>query len=242
MNETKLLDRALPKWPQMIVTGTSVSEEQAMEIIRRTDTFIRYRFGNNHEFVEAAKKVLRLPEIPESNGPAQGRDIEAWHAAWEDYEKKEAEYMEKWQYIETEYVKNSWISSTFIGGPHGWCHPDGTIKWTDNIGKWPEVKEVYNEWKVIAEAFPYLELEVSLMDGESCEYRNRPVISFLIREWKVNIVDPEERDLHKEFGRDSSHEEPSIFAIIDRINNNYENAIPLETLELWAKKVFDVSE
>lgn len=34
-----LLDRGLPKWPQMLVTGASVTKEQALEIIRRTDSF-----------------------------------------------------------------------------------------------------------------------------------------------------------------------------------------------------------
>lgn len=36
---TELMERSLPKWPQMIVTGTPVSEMQALEIIRRTDVF-----------------------------------------------------------------------------------------------------------------------------------------------------------------------------------------------------------
>jgi hypothetical protein len=37
--DVTLLDRGLPKWPQMRVEGVPVTLEQAKEIIRRTDTF-----------------------------------------------------------------------------------------------------------------------------------------------------------------------------------------------------------
>jgi len=40
-NMSYLFERSLPKWPQMLVTGSPVSEEQALEIIRRTDNFFR---------------------------------------------------------------------------------------------------------------------------------------------------------------------------------------------------------
>ncbi len=38
-----LLNRNLPKWPQMLVTGDSLTIEQAKEIIRRTDRFFEWK-------------------------------------------------------------------------------------------------------------------------------------------------------------------------------------------------------
>ena len=42
------------KWPAMLITGEKVTEEQAMDIIIRTDEAVvnpnRYTFGNNQDF------------------------------------------------------------------------------------------------------------------------------------------------------------------------------------------------
>ena len=41
-------------WPAMLITGEKVTEEQAMDIIIRTDEAVVnpniYTFGNNHDF------------------------------------------------------------------------------------------------------------------------------------------------------------------------------------------------
>ena len=38
--EEELLQVDLPKWPQCLIKGTKIAEEQALEIIRRTDSFL----------------------------------------------------------------------------------------------------------------------------------------------------------------------------------------------------------
>ena len=65
-----LLDRGLPKWPQMLVTGASVTKEQALEIIRRTDSFFSYPHGNDHAFVEEAVRLVGFPKNPVRPGKA----------------------------------------------------------------------------------------------------------------------------------------------------------------------------
>lgn len=229
MGKDNLLSTGLPKWPQMIVTGTAVSEEQALEIIRRTDSFFSWPSGNNHSFIKEAIRILKIPQAPTNSG---AEEFQKYWAAKEDWKKK-------WGLIETEYVKSSWVSCCFVGGPHGWCHPDGSIGYADNVGKWPSIEEVYNEWMLIAKEFQFLELEVTLMSGESCEDFIEPVVSMLIRNGVVELVDPKERNLHKEFGRTKERVKDTAECMRLILSGpSRENAISLEQLKKWSAKVF----
>lgn len=225
----ELMNRALPKWPQMIVTGTDVAKEQALEIIRRTDSFFAWQSGNNRGFIDEAIRILKMPVLETGQTPKE----------FQEYWKKQDAWKNKWGLIETEYVTNSWISCSFIGGPHGWCHPDGSIGYADNVGKWPSIEEIYDEWVRITAAFPFLELEVTLMDGEECEDFTEPVVSMLIRNGVVELVNPKERNLHKEFGR-KKEAVKDIAECIKLIigGRSVENAIPLEQLQRWSCQVF----
>ncbi len=57
------LNIALPKWPQMIVTGKPVTIHQAKDIILRTDSFLTDSYehagGNNQEFNDWYRKYIR---------------------------------------------------------------------------------------------------------------------------------------------------------------------------------------
>ena len=50
----ELLGRSLPKWPQFLLSGQSILREQALEIIRRTDSFFAFPkyAGNNAQFLQ----------------------------------------------------------------------------------------------------------------------------------------------------------------------------------------------
>jgi len=174
--EKRLLDLSLPKWPQMIVTGHPVTVTQAKEIIRRTDSFFvsPYFSGNDKQHQE---KLIKLFNIPE-------QDI---------YDK----WQKKWKFINTNYVRNDWIACSFIYGPHGWCHPSGAVGFVDNVGKWVHSNDVYEDWKKLARTFPFLNLGVTLMSGESCEEDTSPVISFEIQKGKVRVINPAEENVHK---------------------------------------------
>jgi hypothetical protein len=52
---------------------------------------------------------------------------------------------------------------------------------------------------VLLAAFPYLEVGVTLLDGESCEQEAKPVVSFLVGGGKVRVVDPAVEDVHAGF-------------------------------------------
>lgn len=213
--DKELFSKSLPKWPQMIVTGTKVTVEQALEIIRRTDCFFYYPEGNDSEFVHKVKSILKMPD---------------------EYEE-ELRWGSEWGYIQNEYVYTDWICSDFIDGANGWIHPDGIIGYAYNVGKWPSVEELYNEWKTIAEAFPYLEVEVTLMDNEHGEVCF-PVVSFLIRNGIVELIDPAERNIHSEFCRNIPKENDHYDNLVRISRNDYSlcEKIPLNVIKEWAEK------
>jgi hypothetical protein len=69
--------------------------------------------------------------------------------------------------LQLSYLENARIASSWIGGPHGWCDWDGTIGCANyNIGKWPTVEAVTEDWHAIAAAFPYLNLRAQLVPDE----------------------------------------------------------------------------
>ena len=162
----------LPKWPQMLVVGKSITQEQAKEIIFRTDAFFTDCWGwagNDRSFNDWYLEISGIIK-------------EDWD--FQEYVR------EKIKYINLPYIGNNYGCSSFIFGPNGWCNPSGNIYHAHNIGKWPDVSEVYNEWVLVAEAFPFLDLEATLFNGESHEDHTSPVCTFYIKDGKVELGAP----------------------------------------------------
>jgi len=226
-DQAALRNRGLPKWPQMLVTGVPVTVEQAKEVIRRTDTFFCGGYGGNDEdYDQRVRLLVGYPTYDQFPTPA------------ETFSARDS-WMSRWRAIETSYVNNSWISSCFVGGPHGWCHPDGRIGFVDNIGKWPGVEAVENDWGTLARAFPFLDIGVTLMDGESCA-PNAPIVSMRIYRGAVVLHDPTHTDVH------AGHEPPTRGGRLDHLSEEAaliarftartfnEHAIPDEWIQEWA--------
>lgn len=220
--EKELLERALPKWCKMYVTGIPIEKEQALEIIRRTDTFFNGYNGNNRKLETEIERILEFPNSIK---------IEDFLK----FSKKQEKWKKLWKYIELEYVSNSWISTSYFYGANGWCHPDGIIGYSENIGKYPDIKTVYKDWKKIIKEFPFLELGVTLYNGEHCEEDISPVVSFKIKDGIINIIDPKDEDVHKEHTFESCQEYLKKTNLISSKGFTYteENAIPLEIIEKW---------
>lgn len=227
--KAELFAQGLPKWPQLIITGEPVSEEQALEIIRRTDYFFKNGFGgNNHKFND---KVIKTVKLPQFDGSKVGDEFFDNYAL---YAQAEKEWKKNWQYLTTAYVCNDWISCAYIGGPNGWMHPDGIIGFSENIGKWPEIKEVYDDFCRIAKAFPFLNMEATLMNGEQCEDDTKPVVSFKIKEGKVRVIDPNYKDVHD--GKYPTKYKGGVSIMRQLTDVTSENAIPLKIIESWASR------
>lgn len=181
-------NRGLPKWPQMLVVGDPVTPEQAFDIITRTDTAFNGCWGNSRTWGARMAERLRMPanlypygDDLRKNAPHNGHTGTDWDAV--------AEWKKDWGYVETEYVHNDWVACAYIGGPHGWCAPGGQLQYADNVGKWPSVESLYDDWALLAREFPYVRAHVTFMSGESSEDGTRPVASFLVREGEVVLTE-----------------------------------------------------
>lgn len=226
----ELLKVELEKWPQCIITGKKISEESALEIIRRTDSFFEYFYCSDEKYQNKLIEILKIPTI------WPGADTDMIHQTFELQEV----WKSRWGYISTEYIHNDFIDSSFVGGTNGWCHPDGTIEYHYNIGKWPTVKEVLIDLENIQREFPFLELECTLMNHEWCE-DSTPVVSFATSSGSsyVEIIDPMYRNIHEERGRtikSTNQIERDLESGLEKVlTYGSDRSIPFSVIEDWAK-------
>jgi hypothetical protein len=228
----ELLNRGLPKWPQMIVTGPRIREDLALEVIRRTDSWFVSGSGcNDHDGDRRLARRFRMPHYHDyADKHPEGFD---WRVHWDRCER----WKTAWGVIATEYVHNSWIGCSFIHGPHGWCHPDGQIYYIDNVGKWPSIEEIRTDWQTLATAFPFLILTVTLMSGEGCEDYTRPVVAIAVADGQVKLMEPDVGD-HGAPRRDFGAAAMSLLAL----NPSHRERYPFreDVLIAWEKKALDV--
>lgn len=199
----KKFNVGLDKWPQMLLFGKPVTQEQASEIIRRTDGFLREGYGgNNHAYNEHVLNMLGLDIV---NWRNEEKIKEEYKLQGNEFSQLRYGLFTEWQEKEfktvyTDYVYNRWIATAYIGGPTGWCNPNGELRFSENIGKWPSVEDVYRDFLTLAKAFPFIEMSTLLMSGESCEKNIYPVIGFVIKDQKVELHLPSEYDVFETYG------------------------------------------
>lgn len=229
MTDLSLLKRELPKWPQMIVNGERISIPQAREIIRRTDLFFAHASDEPSSLILRAG--FRMPPYRSWDGnPVAAKDIRDFYAACESWRTA-------WGWIGGEYLYNDWIHSAYISGATGWCHPDGWIEHHGTVGKYPSTEELLKEWNDIAGAFPFLKLDVTLMDEHTLVHHGKqsPIIGFKIRDGQAELVDPFRVKLHADYSFSTpSGEESDAFETIPGPNvGRYQCLIPEEWFEIW---------
>lgn len=186
LTEEELKTIWLPKWPQFVVVGERVTKEQAAEIIIRTSGL--YFSCNDHAWEKQLKEYLGVEEdwlnVPE--GP--NRAEEMWWALWD----KEDAKRDQLGVLRLGYLANHQIASASIGGPSGWVDWEGNVGcYSYNIGKWPSTEEVLEDWRKIAEAWPYLKLRSQLYSAEQCEEHGRPLVEYRVAEGRVQAFRPE---------------------------------------------------
>ena len=231
MKKEEFFNIGLPKWPALIVQGEKITPEQAAEIIIRTGGGFSC---NDRRFTNACESLVYEVEIPEE-------EMDRYDAASDVIKQKlnigEKDWMKVFDYKEEKqrelgimadlcYLNNQRVCSSWVGGPYGWCNWDGAIGTSNyNIGKWPSVEEVYNEWKIIAKTFPFLSLRCQLANHEASETEDvgnpRPVIEYIIKGGKVKMVLPKDYIVVPEFGpfRNISDESSEIGCSLDQFLN-----------------------
>jgi hypothetical protein len=160
----------LTKWPRLLVLGDPVTPAQASQILIRTDMWTLP--GRDRGWVQA---VARLAGIPLNRyGRIDEEAAQEFRAAVGG--------------LDLSYLYNDRIVSDWLGGPHGWCDWNGQIGCANyNIGKWPWVEEVHDEWTMIATEFPFLRLRAQLVRDEGAA--GIPAVEWLIRGGEAHLVE-----------------------------------------------------
>jgi len=221
---TELFNKGLPKWPALVVKGKPVTQDQAKEILVRTSSF--YFSCNDREWEKIINKIIYgIDEDCSDLGKKLAKKHGVDEKDWNRISQIKDEYQEAFKPLSgLNFLTNHRISSSWIGGPHGWCSWNGKIGCSNyNIGKWPNVEDVYGEWEIIAKEFPFLNLKCQLMNSEAGEDSNPiPVVEFEIKKGKVKIYEPGEILEYPVFGSDD---------MIARFTNPYaERGCSKETL------------
>lgn len=179
----------LTKWPLMLVKGEKVTEDQAAEIIIRTSNF--YFSTNDRDFEK--ELYSHIYGVYSDHFDIADKIAKRDNISLQEAQKKEASINQSYGLLCLNYLSNERIASCWIGGPHGWCDWQGNIFCnTHNIGKWPNVTDVYKEWKMLAKAFPFLDLTCQLCPEEGKE---APIIEYRIKNGKVYVSKPKDRIL-----------------------------------------------
>ena len=183
-----LLEVGLPKWPEIRVSGSPVTKEQAaIMAVRLTGTY----FSTNEDPTNRMISRCIYNHDPKRNTRGSGGIAEQ---AWEHYagEALAKNFSARWAFenavyahygiIRIDNLQAHYIASSWIGGPHGWFRLDGTVQnpHAYNIGKWPDAGSVFQEWAIVAKAFPFLDLTCQLFNGEECE-NGAPVVQFRVK-------------------------------------------------------------
>ncbi len=191
MKRKELFQLGLPKWPALLVKGNPVTPKQAQEILLRTDGLLFC--SNDHNFEKELNSEIYgvyadFMELDEALRVKHNIDKNDYHSY---YDLKKT-YLASYRLLNLDYLKNSRIVSSWIGGPHGWCNWNGYIGCNNyNIGKYPSIEDVYNEWKIIAKAFPFIDLKCQLLNGEAAESDTvHPVIEYTVKNGKVTMKQP----------------------------------------------------
>jgi hypothetical protein len=210
---------ALNKWPNLVVVGNPVTKKQAEEVIVRTDGL--YFYTNENNFLTQLNILLYEVDFFEDEywtlEKAIARKLKIDKQDYTSIYKYQQSIKDKYRVLDLSYLSNQQIVSCMCGGPYGWMDWNGVIDCDYyNIGKWPSVEAVYEEWQAIAYNFPFLDLKCQLYNVENCEKKDHmPVIQFDISKGNVEMSKPKkalrssikrERDmLSSEIGCDLKH-------------------------------------
>jgi len=189
MSREDALKLYIPKWPQCIINGNKITLEQADEIIRRTDCYFEWPVSNDHEFDkefrEISRGILDFNPLTDTDNPDE---LEKQYLIHKELVDK---FYKAWKFIELHHLTNDFIASSFFEGANGWCHPDGTIAYCYNIGKWPEIEDVESDLQKITKEFPFLRLECTLCLREYCdEDDNESIVTMITENGNVKFYEP----------------------------------------------------
>jgi hypothetical protein len=176
----------LPKWPLCSVKGTSVTLEQAMEILVRTQWY----FSGTQEHEHLLKIFYTTIPKPEWGSNWWVWPLGPFNNSKIDVIKKRKQYQNEMGILPLEYLTNAQAMSCVLEST-GWCDWDGKISQLEYLAsKWPSAMQVYEEWVLLAKTFPFLELTCCLFRDDG-----KIAIVYEVIKGTVSAREPQETEL-----------------------------------------------
>ncbi|AFH14851.1 hypothetical protein LU11_gp320 [Pseudomonas phage Lu11] len=181
----EMADLGLPKWPQIMIVGDSVTEEQALDIILRTDKFITgISEPMSRRFTQLRALIHKQSGMDAIVKAANKHDHEGVVFFLKYHAQKYIR--DALGFCSFECIHNTWAASSYLHGAYGFCSPEGKIFYCDNSrGSYPSTQSYYEDLLALAEAFPYLRFKSSMYGGEHCDDAVKCVISFVVENGTV---------------------------------------------------------
>jgi hypothetical protein len=162
----------LPSWVGLLVIGKTLNKKQTYQVITQTDNF---QFEDTPYYKTIYNREYHKTQI----------------FSYENYLEQKKYLKDKFNKLDLNFLNNERFISSFIYGEHGWLNWNGQIKTNYyNIGKNPQSKEIYNEWLLIAQAFPFLNLTCQILDDEISVKYAKPILQFEINNGNIDIIKP----------------------------------------------------
>lgn len=173
-----------PKFCHLLIKGDNVLVDQAKEIILRTDRFLTSItcIVSDERFACNYRAMSGLASLSKRSGFFSRHDTVS-----HDWDAEKA-LKAKLGVVSLNCVISDMASSCYALGPQGFCQPDGRIVFSDNIGKYPSVKDLYEDFVALAQAFPFLTLRASLFLNDVADSEQDFGVGFLVSKGEVRIV------------------------------------------------------
>lgn len=186
------------KWTKMYLVGKQITQDQAKDIISKTDKFISKvsLFPYNSKYHKRINDTFGFTEIINHWDRANDWQTEHDPITWE-YEN-EIDNSKERVYANLGLIEldkfNSWYFSERVPSSHiNWVHLDGNIFYEGPInGCYVTIHDVYMELEKLAKSFPYLEMNVDVEeeiedDDDSDTFPVHTSATFVVRNGEVFV-------------------------------------------------------
>ena len=178
----------IPKNASYVVMGTPVTEEQATEIIVRTDS---WKFKN---WIGNLPDILRVIGIPVPDR-IEYRDRKVLSV--KDLVSEDLELVEKLRkdlcVLDLKHFYTERLTENIFGNRRGWCTWMGRVfeNYSHVVDLTQKPSELLEDWALIAKAFPFLNLRCQIMDKLRSRDKDevlQPCLEIKVKEGKASLI------------------------------------------------------
>lgn len=178
--------------------------------------------GEKVSTAQAAYIILRTDEGLHAPPPDDASPLLLNYAALSHLNTLATEYPSEWQTIcrsagvlpPLRALNQTWSYTPHIEGNYGWMHPDGVIWMDRDLCIFDPIDTLFQELKWIAKSFPFLTMNISLMDNSCKQDEAKIFIAWKLQDGIVKVTTSSYKCLH---GRSRQRQELHIHTVIDQL-------------------------